>query len=297
MASGAGAAALACLDLIVSLGLPRHNVFVCDSSGVIHSGRKGPMDPNKARYAQDTSARKLEEVMAGADIFLGLSAAGALKSEMVKAMARDPIILAMANPAPEISPEEALAARPDAIIGTGRSDYPNQVNNVLCFPFIFRGALDVGATTINEEMKLAAVRAIAELAHAEIPEVVAQAYGTVGLRFGAQYLIPKPFDPRLIEVVAPAVAKAAMDSGVATHPLDSMEAHRQRPGRFVYQSGGAMQPVFAAAKRLSDSAPKRVAYAEGEDERVLRASQVVVDEGLARPLLRASRLMSAATEE
>src|SRR6185369_15276949 len=185
------------------------------------------------------------------------------------------------NPTPEILPEDALAVRPDAILGTGRSDYPNQVNNVLCFPFIFRGALDVGATTINEEMKLAAVRAIAELAHAEIPEVVAQAYGAVGLRFGAQYLIPKPFDPRLIEVVAPAVAKAAMDSGVATRPIDNLDAYRLRLTQFVYQSGSAMQPVFAAAKRL----PKRVIYAEGEDERVLRAAQVVVDEGLARPLL------------
>ncbi|NPC57387.1 NADP-dependent malic enzyme [Caenimonas soli] len=279
--SGAGAAALACLDLIVSLGLSMRNVFVSDSAGVVYVGRKEQMDPNKARYAQETSARKLVDIIEGADIFLGLSAGGVLKPEMVKTMARDPIILAMANPNPEISPEEALAVRPDAILGTGRSDYPNQVNNVLCFPFIFRGALDVGATTINEEMKLAAVRAIAELAHAEIPEVVAQAYGAVGLRFGAQYLIPKPFDPRLIEVVAPAVAKAAMDSGVATRPLLDLDAYRQRLSQFVYQSGSAMQPVFAAAKRL----PKRVVYAEGEDERVLRAAQVVVDEGLARPLL------------
>ncbi|HSV35016.1 MAG TPA: phosphate acyltransferase, partial [Ramlibacter sp.] len=279
--SGAGAAALACLDLIVSLGLPMRNVFVSDSAGVVYVGRKEQMDPNKARYAQETSARKLVDIIEGADIFLGLSAGGVLKPEMVKTMARDPIILAMANPNPEISPEEALAVRPDAILGTGRSDYPNQVNNVLCFPFIFRGALDVGATTINEEMKLAAVRAIAKLAHAEIPEVVAQAYGAVGLRFGAQYLIPKPFDPRLIEVVAPAVAQAAMLSGVATRPLSDLDAYRQRLSQFVYQSGSAMQPVFAAAKR----SPKRVIYAEGEDERVLRAAQVVVDEGLARPLL------------
>jgi len=279
--SGAGAAALACLDLIVSLGLPMRNVFVSDSAGVVYVGRKEQMDPNKARYAQETSARKLGDIIEGADIFLGLSAGGVLKPEMVKTMARDPIILAMANPNPEIDPKEALAVRPDAILGTGRSDYPNQVNNVLCFPFIFRGALDVGATTINEEMKLAAVRAIAELAHAEIPEVVAQAYGAVGLRFGAQYLIPKPFDPRLIEVVAPAVAQAAMMSGVATRPLLDLDAYRQRLSQFVYQSGSAMQPVFAAAKRL----PKRVVYAEGEDERVLRAAQVVVDEGLARPLL------------
>ena len=281
VASGAGAAALACLDLIVSLGLPMRNVFVSDSSGVVYAGRKEQMDPNKARYAQHTEARNLAEIIEGADIFLGLSAGGVLKPEMVKVMARDPIILAMANPTPEIFPEEALAARPDAILGTGRSDYPNQVNNVLCFPFIFRGALDVGASTINEEMKLAAVRAIAGLAHAEIPDVVAQAYGAVGLRFGAQYLIPKPFDPRLIEVVAPAVAQAAMDSGVAARPITDMPAYRQRLSQFVYQSGSAMQPVFAAAKRSS----KRVVFAEGEDERVLRAAQVVSDEGIARPLL------------
>jgi malate dehydrogenase (oxaloacetate-decarboxylating)(NADP+) len=281
VASGAGAAALACLDLIVSLGLPMRNIFVSDSLGVVYAGRKEQMDPNKARYAQDTSARKLADIIGGADIFLGLSAGGVLKPEMVKAMARDPIILAMANPTPEILPEDALAVRPDAILGTGRSDYPNQVNNVLCFPFIFRGALDVGATTINEEMKLAAVRAIADLTHAEIPEVVAQAYGAVGLRFGRDYLIPKPFDPRLIEAVAPAVAQAAMDSGVASRPIADMAAYRQRLSQFVYQSGSSMQPLFAAAK----NAPKRVVYAEGEDERVLRAAQVVVDEALARPLL------------
>jgi malate dehydrogenase (oxaloacetate-decarboxylating)(NADP+) len=281
VASGAGAAALACLDLAVSLGLKQQNIFVSDAKGVVYMGRTDGMDPNKARYARDTSARTLAEVIPGADIFLGLSAGGVLKPEMVKAMARDPIILAMANPTPEILPEDALAARPDAVIGTGRSDYPNQVNNVLCFPFIFRGALDTGATTINEAMKLAAVRAIAELAHAEIPEVVAQAYGASGLRFGRDYLIPKPFDPRLIEVVAPAVAQAAMDSGVATRPITDMPAYRQRMSQFVYQSGSSMQPLFAAAK----IAPKRVVYAEGEDERVLRAAQVVVDEGLARPLL------------
>ena len=281
VASGAGAAALACLDLIVSLGLPMRNVFVSDSAGVVYAGRKEQMDPNKARYAQDIPARKLADIIEGADIFLGLSAGGVLKPEMVKLMARDPIILAMANPDPEISPEEALAVRPDAILGTGRSDYPNQVNNVLCFPFIFRGALEVGATAINEEMKLAAVRAIAELAHAEIPEVVAQAYGTAGLRFGADYLIPKPFDPRLIEFVAPAVAQAAMDSGVATRPISDVPAYRQRLSQFVYQTGSVMQPLFSAAK----CSPKRVVYAEGEDERVLRAAQVVVDEGIARPLL------------
>jgi malate dehydrogenase (oxaloacetate-decarboxylating)(NADP+) len=281
VASGAGAAALACLDLAVSLGLKLQNIFVSDAKGVVYMGRTDGMDPNKARYARDTSARTLAEVIPGADIFLGLSAGGVLKPDMVKAMARDPIILAMANPTPEILPEDALAARPDAVIGTGRSDYPNQVNNVLCFPFIFRGALDTGATTINEAMKLAAVRAIAELAHAEIPEVVAQAYGASGLRFGRDYLIPKPFDPRLIEVVAPAVAQAAMDSGVATRPITDMPAYRQRMSQFVYQSGSSMQPLFAAAK----ISPKRVVYAEGEDERVLRAAQVVVDEGLARPLL------------
>ncbi|HZH06745.1 MAG TPA: NADP-dependent malic enzyme [Lautropia sp.] len=285
VASGAGAAALACLDLIVTLGLPMRNITVTDIAGVVYEGRTEQMDPNKARYAQPTTARRLSEVIDGADIFLGLSAGGVLKPEMVKTMARDPIILAMANPNPEIMPEAALAVRPDCIFGTGRSDYPNQVNNVLCFPFIFRGALDVGATAINEAMKLAAVHAIAGLAHAEIPEVVAQAYGTEGLRFGANYLIPKPFDPRLIEAVAPAVAQAAMDSGVATRPIADMQAYRQRLNQFVYQSGSAMQPVFAAAKRLSKNAVPRVAYAEGEDERVLRAMQVVADEGLARPLL------------
>ena len=281
VASGAGAAALACLDLAVHLGVRRENVYVTDGKGVLYVGRKEGMDESKARYAQETNARTLADVMPGADIFLGLSAGGVLKPEMVKGMARDPIILAMANPMPEILPEEALAVRPDAIIGTGRSDYPNQVNNVLCFPFIFRGALDSGATTINEEMKLAAVRAIADLTHAEIPEVVAHAYGAVGLRFGPQYLIPKPFDPRLIEVVAPAVAQAAASSGVATRPIEDIEAYRRRLGQFVYQSGSAMQPLFAAAKR----SPRRVVYAEGEDERVLRAAQVVVDEGLASPLL------------
>jgi len=281
VASGAGAAALACLDLAVSLGLKPQNIFVSDAKGVVYQGRTEGMDPNKARYARDTRARTLAELMPDADVFLGLSAGGVLTPAMVKTMARDPIILAMANPVPEIMPEEAMAVRPDSIIGTGRSDYPNQVNNVLCFPFIFRGALDVGATTINEAMKLAAVRAIAELTHQEIPEVVAQAYGAVGLRFGRDYLIPKPFDPRLIEVVAPAVAQAAMDSGVATRPITDMPAYRQKLSQFVYQSSSSMQPLFAAAKR----APKRVVYAEGEDERVLRAAQVVVDEGLARPLL------------
>ena len=283
--SGAGAAALACLDLIVSLGLRRDNIMVTDILGVVWRGRTALMDDNKARYARDTSARTLAEVMPGADIFLGLSAGGVLKPEMVRHMARDPLIFAMANPTPEILPEEALAVRPDAIVGTGRSDYPNQINNVLCFPFIFRGALDCGATTINEAMKLAAVRAIAALAHAEIPEAVAQAYAMRGLRFGGQYLIPKPFDPRLIEVVAPAVAQAAADSGVALQPITDMPAYLQKLQQFVHQTGSAMQPVFAAAKHAAQHKLARVAYAEGEDERVLRAAQTVVDEGLARPVL------------
>ena len=281
VASGAGAAALACLDLIVSLGMRMENIVVTDAKGVVYIGRTEGMDDNKSRYAVETNARKLADVMPGADIFLGLSAGGVLKPEMVKGMARDPLIFAMANPTPEIMPEEALAVRPDAVIGTGRSDYPNQINNVLCFPFIFRGALDCGATTINEEMKLAAVRAIAALAHAEIPDVVARAYGAEGLRFGRDYLIPKPFDPRLIEVVAPAVAEAAAGSDVARRPIGNLEVYRERLSRFVYQSGSAMQPVFASAKQSARS----VIYAEGEDERVLRAAQVVVDEGLARPLL------------
>src|SRR5512137_937732 len=278
--SGAGAAAIACLDLLVSLGLKPANVLVADSKGVLHAGREG-LDESKKRYARETPARTLADAMPGADIFMGLSSAGVLKPEMVKHMAAQPIILAMANPTPEIMPEEALAVRPDAIIGTGRSDYPNQVNNVLCFPFIFRGALDVGATTINEQMKLATVRAIAELTHAEIPDVVASAYGADGLRFGPEYLLPKPFDPRLIERIAPAVAEAAMESGVATRPITDMNAYRARLRRFVYQSGAAMEPVFDAARR----SPKRLIYAEGEEERVLRAVQVVVDEGLAKPIL------------
>jgi malate dehydrogenase (oxaloacetate-decarboxylating)(NADP+) len=278
--SGAGAAALACLDLIVSLGLKLANILVVDSKGVVFFGREG-VDASKVRYAQDTPARTLADACEGADVFLGLSSAGVLKPAALTSMARNPIILAMANPDPEIMPEEALAVRPDAILGTGRSDYPNQVNNVLCFPFIFRGALDVSATTINEEMKLAAVRAIAELAHAEVPESVAKAYGATGLRFGPGYLIPKPFDPRLIEAVAPAVAQAAMDSGVAGRPIADMVAYRAGLARFVYHSGSVMQPVFDAAQK----APKRVVYAEGEDERVLRAVQIVVDERLAKPIL------------
>jgi len=278
--SGAGAAAIACLDLLLSLGLSPECVLVADSKGVLHAGRAG-LDESKARYARATEARTLAEALPGADIFMGLSGPGLLTAEMLKPMAPQPIILAMANPTPEILPEVAKAARPDAIVGTGRSDYPNQVNNVLCFPFIFRGALDVGATTINEAMKLAAVRALADLTHAEIPDEVASAYGAEGLRFGPDYLIPKPFDPRLIERIAPAVAKAAMDSGVATRPIADFEAYRARLRRFVYQSGSTMEPVFAAAKK----APRRLIYAEGEEERVLRAVQVVVDEGLARPIL------------
>jgi malate dehydrogenase (oxaloacetate-decarboxylating)(NADP+) len=279
--SGAGAAAIACLDLLVGLGLERENVIVCDSKGVIFAGRESPMEENKARYARDTKARTLTDAIADADIFLGLSGPKVLTQDMVKRMARDPLILALANPEPEILPEVASAVRPDAIIATGRSDYPNQVNNVLCFPFIFRGALDVGATTITEEMKLACVRAIAELAHAEQSDIVAQAYAGENLAFGREYLIPKPFDPRLVVIVPPAVAKAAMESGVATRPITDFDAYRERLSQFIYHSGLIMKPVFAGAKR----APKRVAYAEGEEERVLRAVQVVVDEGLAKPIL------------
>jgi malate dehydrogenase (oxaloacetate-decarboxylating)(NADP+) len=279
--SGAGAAALACLDLLVSLGLPMDNILVTDIKGVVYKGRTEEMDDNKARYAKDTNARTLAEVIPGADIFLGLSAAGVLKPEMVKQMAAKPLILALANPEPEIMPDVAKSARADAIVATGRSDYPNQVNNVLCFPFIFRGALDVGATTINEPMKLAAVRAIASLAQAEQSDVVALAYGGEDLQFGPEYLIPKPFDPRLIVQIAPAVAQAAMESGVATRPIEDFAAYREKLTQFVYHSGLIMKPVFAAAKKN----PKRVVFCEGEEERVLRAVQVVVDEGLARPIL------------
>ena len=279
--SGAGAAAIACLDLLCGLGLKRENVFVCDSKGVIYEGRDAQMEPNKARYARKTDARQLADVITGADIFLGLSGPGAMKQEWVKKMGDKPIVLALANPTPEILPEEVKAVRPDAIIATGRSDYPNQVNNVLCFPFIFRGALDVGATKITEEMKLACVHAIAELAQAEQSDVVAMAYEGEDLSFGPEYIIPKPFDPRLITRIAPAVAKAAMDSGVATRPIADLDAYRDQLTNFVYQSGFIMKPVFAVAKK----APKRVIYAEGEDERVLRAAQVVVDEKLARPVL------------
>ena len=279
--SGAGAAALACLDLLVKMGLPIEHVTVTDIEGVVYAGRTVLMDPDKSRFARETSARTLSEVIEGADVFLGLSAGGVLQPEMVKKMAKQPLILALANPTPEILPELAQAARPDCVIATGRSDYPNQVNNVLCFPFIFRGALDVGATTITTEMELAAVRAIAELAQAEASDVVAMAYGGAELKFGPQYLIPRPFDPRLIAKVAPAVAEAAMRSGVATRPLADIEAYRESLSQFVYHSGIIMKPLFAKAKQ----SPKRIVYAEGEEERVLRAVQVVVDEGLARPVL------------
>ena len=279
--SGAGAAALACLDMLVALGMKMSNIWVTDIAGVVYTGRVEEMDPNKARYAQPTAARKLAEVIANADVFLGLSAGGVLKQDMVKQMAANPLILALANPTPEITPEAVREVRSDAVIATGRSDYPNQVNNVLCFPFIFRGALDVGATTINEAMKLAAVLAIAELAQSEQSDVVAMAYGENASGFGKDYLIPKPFDPRLIAKVAPAVAKAAMDSGVATSPITDWPAYLQRLDQFVYQSGLIMKPVFSKAKQ----APKRIVYAEGEDERVMRAVQVVLDEKLARPIL------------
>jgi malate dehydrogenase (oxaloacetate-decarboxylating)(NADP+) len=279
--SGAGAAALACLGLLVRMGMPPENITVTDIKGVVYKGRKEEMDPDKERYAKDTKARTLDEVIGGADVFLGLSAGGVLKPAMVKKMAERPLILALANPEPEIRPELAKQARPDCVIATGRSDYPNQVNNVLCFPFIFRGALDVGATTITHEMELAAVRAIAELAQAETSEQVAQAYGIESISFGPEYLIPRPFDPRLIARVAPAVAQAAMDGGVATRPIADLAAYRESLAQFVYHSGLIMKPLFAAAKM----APKRVVYAEGEDERVLRAVQIVVDEGLATPIL------------
>jgi len=282
--SGAGAAAIACLDLMVCLGLKRENVYVCDSRGVISVGRDENMEANKARYAQQTEARTLAEVIEGADVFLGLSTAGVLKPEMVARMADKPVIFALANPTPEIMPELAKEVRPDCIIATGRSDYPNQVNNVLCFPFIFRGALDVGATTITEEMKLACVKAIAELAEAEQSHAVATAYAGADLRFGPEYIIPKPFDPRLIVKIAPAVAKAAMESGVATRPIEDFKAYEQSLSNFVYQSGIIMKPVFTAAKKIPLE-NKRVLYAEGEDVRVLHAVRAVLDEGLAQPIL------------
>ena len=282
VASGAGAAAIACLDLLVSLGMLKKNITIFDSRGIVFEGRDSPMDPSKKRYAQKkSSARKLAEVIKGADIFLGLSGPGVLTQGMIKKMGKEPLILALANPIPEILPELAKKARPDVIIATGRSDYPNQVNNVLCFPYIFRGALDVGATAINEEMKIACVNAIAELATIEPSDIVAKAYGGSSLKFGPDYLIPKPFDPRLIVRIAPAVAKAAMESGVATRRIDDLKVYRQKLLQFVFQTGTLMNPVFDQAKKD----PKRVVYAEGEDRKTLQAVQQIVDEGIAIPIL------------
>ena len=280
--SGAGAAALACLALLVKLGIPRENIYVTDLAGVVYEGRTELMDADKIVFAQNTPARTLGEIIEGADIFLGLSAGGVLKKDMVAKMAARPIILALANPNPEITPEDVKSVRQDAIIATGRTDYPNQVNNVLCFPYIFRGALDAGASSITLEMEIAAVHAIAELAQAEQSEVVAAAYAGEQLAFGPDYLIPKPFDPRLMMKIAPAVAKAAFESGVALRPIADMDAYRERLQSFVYASGTTMKPIFNAAKK---ALKKRVAYSEGEEERVLRAAQIVVDEGLARPTL------------
>ncbi len=281
VSTGGGAAGIACLNLMVSMGLKRENVTLVDHVGVVYEGREKDMNPHKASYAQATEARTLAEAIDGADLFLGLSAGGILKPEMVERMAPRPLILALANPEPEISPPDAKAVRDDAVIATGRSDFPNQVNNVLCFPFIFRGAIDVGATDINEEMKLAAVRAIADLTMQESSEVVAKAYAGEDLVFGPEYLIPKPFDLRLILEVAPAVARAAMETGVATRPIEDLDAYQEDLGKFIFRSSLLMKPVFDRA-RLD---PKRVVYAEGEDERVLRALRVVVDDGLARPIL------------
>jgi malate dehydrogenase (oxaloacetate-decarboxylating)(NADP+) len=280
--SGAGAAALACLGLLVKLGIPRENIWVTDLAGLVYEGRTELMDEDKIQFSQKTSQRTLAEAIEGADVFLGLSAGGVLKQDMVKKMAAKPLIFALANPNPEILPEEVKAVRDDAIMATGRTDYPNQVNNVLCFPYIFRGALDSGATTITQEMEIAAVYAIAELAQAEQSEVVAAAYAGEPLVFGPEYLIPKPFDPRLMIKIAPAVAQAAADSGVALRPIADMEAYRERLQSFVYASGTTMKPIYTAAKR---GLKKRVAYSEGEEERVLRAAQIVSDEGLARPTL------------
>ncbi|MCS0609379.1 NADP-dependent malic enzyme [Massilia solisilvae] len=282
--SGAGAAALACLDLLVDLGFPLENIWVTDLAGVVYKGRAELMDPDKERFAQPTDKRSLAEVIPDADIFLGLSAGGVLKPEMVATMAPNPLILALANPTPEILPEDAKAVRSDAIIATGRSDYPNQVNNVLCFPYMFRGALDCGATTITREMEIAVVHAIAELAHAEQSDVVASAYGISNLSFGPEYLIPMPFDPRLLTHIAPAVAKAAQDGGVATRPIADLAAYAQSLEQLVYRSGSFMKPLFAIAKKAPREL-KRIVFAEGEQERVLRAVQVVVDENLARPIL------------
>jgi len=281
VASGAGAAAIACLDMMVLLGVKQSNIFVTDSRGVIWQGREANMEANKARYAQDTGARTLADIVDGADVFLGCSTAGVLTAEMVKTMADKPVILALANPEPEIRPEVAKAARPDVIIATGRSDYPNQVNNVLCFPYIFRGALDCGATRITDEMKLACVTAIAELAEAEASDVVALAYEGADLSFGPEYIIPKPFDPRLLGAIAPRVAQAAFESGVATRPIEDMDAYREKLGQMIYHTGFFMKPVFNKAR----ANVRKVAYAEANEPRVLRAVQAVVDEGIAHPVL------------
>jgi malate dehydrogenase (oxaloacetate-decarboxylating)(NADP+) len=282
--SGAGAAALACVELLVDLGLPKENIWLSDLAGVVYEGRKELMDPQKARFAQSTPHRTLGDIIEGADIFLGLSAGRVLKQDMVLKMASRPLVFALANPTPEILPEEVKTVRPDAIIATGRSDYPNQVNNVLCFPFIFRGALDAGSTTITRQMEIAAVRAIADLARMGPGDMVSSAYGTDDLAFGPEYLIPKPFDPRLIVQIAPAVARAAMESGVATRPVADFDAYRQQLQQFVYQSGTIMKPVYAAARRVPKSR-SRVVFAEGEEERVLRALQILLDEKVAQPIL------------
>ena len=282
--SGAGAAALACLDLLVDLGIPRKNIWVTDLAGVAYKGRKELMDPEKEPFCQETDLRTLDQVIEGADIFLGLSAGGVLKQDMVKKMAPKPLVYALANPTPEILPEEVKEVRPDAVMATGRTDYPNQVNNVLCFPFIFRGALDVGATTITRGMEVAAVKAVAELARAEQSEVVTSVYGIENLSFGPEYLIPKPFDPRLITVIAPAVAKAAMEDGVAQRPIKDFDAYRNQLQQFVYHSGTLMKPLFSIAKSVPAN-QKRIVFAEGEDERVLRATQIIIDEHLATPIL------------
>jgi len=281
VASGAGAASLACLNMLVSLGAKRENIWVTDIEGVVYQGRQALMDQWKAVFAQETDKRTLGEVIDGADVFLGLSASGVLKPDMVERMGKGPLILALANPNPEIMPEDAMAVRDDVVMCTGRSDYPNQVNNVLCFPYIFRGALDVGATTINEEMKRAAVEAIAGLAQEEPSDVAARAYGGKTETFGPNYLIPSPFDQRLILRIAPAVAKAAMDTGVATRPIEDFDAYQDRLNRFVFRSGLIMKPIIQNAAKE----PKKIIYAEGEDERVLRAAQVLIEDGIAKPVL------------
>ena len=287
--SGAGAAALACLNLLVGLGLKRENTIVCDIEGVVYRGRTALMDPYKEPFAADTTARTLGQVIDGADVFLGLSAGGVLKPEMVAKMAPKPLIFALANPTPEIMPEDVAAVRDDAVMASGRTDYPNQINNVLCFPFIFRGALDVGATQVNEEMKKAAVTALASIAENEASDVVLNAYGADSLVFGANYIIPKPFDPRLITEIAPAVARAAMDTGVASRPIEDFSAYREKLNGFVYQSGFVMKPIFDQARRAHQTASRKLVFAEGEHPFVLQAAQQVVSEGIARPILVGTR--------